>query len=48
MAYFTALFPYVVIGILLVKGLTLPGAVNGIIFYLKPDITKLGEAKVRK
>jgi len=46
MSYFTAMFPYVVIGILLVKGLTLEGAGDGIIFYLKPNVTKLLEPKV--
>lgn len=46
MSYFTAIFPYVVISILLVKGLTLEGAGNGIMFYLKPNVTKLLEPKV--
>ncbi|XP_078352752.1 sodium- and chloride-dependent GABA transporter 1-like [Oculina patagonica] len=42
-AYFTAIFPYIVLLALLVRGATLPGAVNGIIFYLKPDFNKLLE-----
>lgn len=45
--YFTALFPYVVLILLLVHGVTLPGALGGIIYYLKPDWTKLVEAQVR-
>ena len=39
--YFTALFPYVMLTILLIRGLTLPGAGKGIIFYLKPDFSRL-------
>jgi solute carrier family 6 GABA transporter-like protein 6/8/11/12/13 len=46
MAYFTAIFPYIVIGILLIKGLTLEGAGKGVEFYLKPNMTKLLEPKV--
>ena len=48
MAYFTAIFPYIVLCILLVRGVTLPGALDGIIFYLKPDVEKLLEPQVRK
>uniref|UniRef100_A0A8C3Y9F1 Transporter n=1 Tax=Catharus ustulatus TaxID=91951 RepID=A0A8C3Y9F1_CATUS len=44
--YFTALFPYVVLILLLVHGVTLPGALGGIIYYLKPDWSKLVEAQV--
>ncbi|KAL7386497.1 hypothetical protein ABVT39_009354 [Epinephelus coioides] len=39
--YFTATFPYVTLIVLLVRGLTLPGAVDGIRFYLSPDPTRL-------
>ena len=45
-AYVTATLPYVLLTILLVRGLTLPGAVNGIIFYLRPDFDKLADSQV--
>ncbi|XP_042898063.1 sodium- and chloride-dependent glycine transporter 1 isoform X2 [Parasteatoda tepidariorum] len=34
--YVTATFPYVVLVCLLIRGITLPGAMNGILFYLSP------------
>ena len=45
--YFTSLFPYVLMFILLIRGVTLPGAIEGIKFYVMPDIKKLREVKVR-
>uniref|UniRef100_A0A8C7YJA4 Transporter n=1 Tax=Oryzias sinensis TaxID=183150 RepID=A0A8C7YJA4_9TELE len=44
--YFTALFPYVILVVLLAHGVTLPGALDGIVYYLKPNWSKLGEAQV--
>lgn len=46
--YFCALSPYILITILLARGLTLPGAWSGIKFYLKPNVTKLLEPTVWK
>ncbi|XP_035825223.1 sodium- and chloride-dependent neutral and basic amino acid transporter B(0+) [Aplysia californica] len=39
--YVTATLPYILLTILLIKGATLPGALDGVIFYLKPDFSKL-------
>ena len=44
--YFTALFPYVVLTVLLIRGITLDGAVDGLEFFLKPNMTKLLEPSV--
>ncbi|XP_064632567.1 sodium- and chloride-dependent taurine transporter-like [Lineus longissimus] len=44
--YFTALFPYVIITILLIRGATLDGALDGVIFYLKPDFSALTKGQV--
>ncbi|KXJ72615.1 hypothetical protein RP20_CCG017552 [Aedes albopictus] len=40
-AYFLAIFPYVVLIIILVRALTLDGAVDGVIFFIKPQWDEL-------
>jgi len=42
-AYFTATFPYIVLIIMLVKGLTLDGATNGLIHFFKPEFYQTDE-----
>lgn len=44
--YFTATFPYVMLLILLIRGVTLPGASRGIQFYLYPDLGRLADPQV--
>jgi solute carrier family 6 amino acid transporter-like protein 5/7/9/14 len=45
-AYFTAIFPYVVLIIFLIRGLTLPGASDGLLFFFTPQWDKLLEPGV--
>lgn len=45
-SYFLALFPYVVLAILLIRAVTLPGSLNGIIYFIKPQWDKILEPKV--
>ncbi|XP_052757826.1 sodium- and chloride-dependent glycine transporter 2-like isoform X2 [Galleria mellonella] len=44
--YFTVFFPYVVLCALLIRGVTLPGAWKGILFYILPDWQQLKNPKV--
>ncbi|KRY55082.1 Sodium- and chloride-dependent glycine transporter 1 [Trichinella britovi] len=44
--YFTAIFPYFLLTVLLVRGVTLEGATTGIMYYVKPNFTRLVEPRV--
>ena len=39
--YVTATLPYVILFILLIRGVTLPGAIDGIKFYVVPQFGQL-------
>ncbi|XP_069965295.1 sodium-dependent nutrient amino acid transporter 1 isoform X3 [Bactrocera oleae] len=45
-SYFLALFPYVIMAVLLVRAVTLPGSADGIIYFIKPDWSKILDPKV--
>lgn len=47
-SYFLALFPYVVMIALLIRGATLPGAEEGIQFFFEPQWEELINPKVRQ
>lgn len=44
--YFTVLFPYVVLFALFIRGVTLPGAGQGILYFILPDWSQLKNPKV--
>ncbi|GFU92935.1 hypothetical protein TNCV_2080811 [Trichonephila clavipes] len=46
--WFTAIAPYVILTILLIRGLLLPGAAQGVQYYLRPDLHKLLDTQVNK
>jgi hypothetical protein len=45
--YITATLPYILLSVLLIRGLTLPGSVDGILFYITPDFTRLKDFQVK-
>lgn len=40
-AYFTAIFPYIMLTVMLVQGATLEGSLDGILYFIVPDWSKL-------
>ncbi|XP_062925754.1 sodium-dependent neutral amino acid transporter B(0)AT3-like isoform X1 [Mobula hypostoma] len=44
--YFTVTFPYFVLLIFLVRCLTLPGAINGLVYLITPELTVLSQPRV--
>ena len=45
-AYCSAVFPYILLLVLLIRGATLEGASDGILFYLTPNFSRLLEPTV--
>lgn len=45
--YFTAIFPYILLTALLIRGLTLDGYKEGIDYYITPNLDKISDARVR-
>ncbi|WAQ97711.1 SC6A1-like protein [Mya arenaria] len=44
--YFTAIVPYVLLTVIFIRGVTLEGAANGLVFYLRPDFSRILDAQV--
>lgn len=46
--YFTATFPYIILLILLIRGATLDGSREGVLYFLVPEWSKLLDLEVRE
>lgn len=46
--YITATMPYIVLFVLLIRGITLPGSMEGIKAYLNIDFNRLNNLEVRE
>ncbi|XP_067660755.1 sodium- and chloride-dependent glycine transporter 2-like [Haliotis asinina] len=44
--YVTATLPYIILTVLLIRGMTLPGGTDGAMFYITPNFSKLLEIQV--
>lgn len=44
--YVTATLPYILLVIILIRGLTLPGSLDGVLFYITPEFERLKDGKV--
>ncbi|XP_071087304.1 sodium-dependent proline transporter-like [Haliotis cracherodii] len=44
--YVTAPLPYILLTVIIVRAMMLPGSLQGIIFYVKPDFSRLADFKV--
>ncbi|XP_055372752.1 sodium-dependent nutrient amino acid transporter 1-like [Condylostylus longicornis] len=45
-SYFLAIFPYIVLIILLIRAVTLPGSIDGIVYFIKPQWDQILSPKV--
>jgi solute carrier family 6 amino acid transporter-like protein 5/7/9/14 len=45
-SYFLSIFPYFIMFILLIRSATLDGAIDGMIYFIKPQWDKILEAQV--